>query len=138
MKKQSFVNCTIHFAVLLVVFGLSVTSSLCQTEGGAAQAEIAEMLKKHDDAMNKHDLDGVVVLYSSNPKTVMMGTGPGEKFQGVAEIRTAYAEMFKDFDKGTLDHTCYWKDGRSSGNVAWGGFMCKLADSKGVREEIMS
>jgi len=131
MKKQLFVNCSIHFTVFLVVFCLYVAPSPAQTQGGGAQAEITEMLRKHDEAMNRHDLDGLIALYSSNPKTVMIGTGPGEKFQGIAEIKSAYSEMFKDFDKGTLNHTCYWKDGRGSGNVAWGAFMCKFSDSKG-------
>ncbi|MBO0720247.1 MAG: nuclear transport factor 2 family protein [Blastocatellia bacterium] len=88
------------------------------------------MIHKHDDAMNRHDLDGVLELYSPDPRTVMMGTGPGEKFQGQAEIRNAYSQMFKDYDKGTLNHSCYWKDGGSSGNVVWGAAMCKFSDSK--------
>jgi len=131
MKKQLFVNCSIHYAVLLVVFCLSAMPSPAQTKSGTAQKEIAEMLQKHDEAMNQHDLDGVTALYSTNPKTVMIGTGPGEKFQGITEIRNAYSEIFKDFDKGTFNHNCYWKDGRGSGNVVWGAFMCKFSDSKG-------
>jgi len=131
MKKQLLVNCLLHLTVLLVGICLNAAPSQAQTEGGSAQAEIADLLKKHDDAMNQHDLDALMALYSPNPKTIMIGTGPGEKFQGLSEIRNAYAEMFKDFDKGTLTHTCYWKDGRGSGDVAWGAFMCKFSDSKG-------
>src|SRR5262245_18443464 len=107
MKNQTFVNSSIYFAVFLVVFCLSVSPSPAQTKSGDAQAEIAELLRKHDEALNQHDLDGLMALYSSNPKTVLIGTGPGEKFQGIAEIRNAYTEMFKDFDKGTLNHNCY-------------------------------
>jgi ketosteroid isomerase-like protein len=131
MKHQVLVKVSLRYGVLMLALCFCAPFSLAQTQGSAAQADIADMLKKHDDAMNRHDLDGVVALYSSNPKTVMIGTGPGEKFQGQAEIRDAYSQMFKDYDKGTLNHTCYWKDGRGSGDVAWGAFMCKFSDSKG-------
>jgi ketosteroid isomerase-like protein len=131
MKHQVLVKVSLRYGVLMLALCFCAPLSLAQTQGSAAQADIADMLKKHDDAMNRHDLDGVVALYSSNPKTVMIGTGPGEKFQGQAEIRDAYSQMFKDYDKGTLNHTCYWKDGRGSGDVAWGAFMCKFSDSKG-------
>jgi ketosteroid isomerase-like protein len=128
MKNQF--NNSIRFVALLAALCFCAPLCLSQTEQGAARAEIAELLRQHDDAMNRHDLDGLIALYSSNPKTVMIGTGPGEKFQGQAEIRNAYSQMFKDFDKGTLNHNCYWKDGRASGNIVWGAFMCKFSDSK--------
>jgi ketosteroid isomerase-like protein len=104
---------------------------MAQTQGPPARVDIAEMLKKHDEAMNQHNLEGVMAFYASGPKTMMLGTGPGEKFQGPTEIKAAYSEMFKDYDKGTLKHDCYWKDGRGSGNVVWGAAMCKMSDSKG-------
>jgi ketosteroid isomerase-like protein len=134
MKKQVLVNGSTRYAVLLFTLCLCAPLFLAQTQKGSASADIAELLNKHDEAMNQQNLDGVVALYSSDPKTMMIGTGPGEKFQGSAEIRAAYTEMFKDYDKGTLTHNCYWKDGRVSGNVAWGGFMCKFSDSKGKKK----
>jgi ketosteroid isomerase-like protein len=116
---------------VLAALSLCVAVCLAQTQARSTRADIGELLSKHDEAMNQHNLDGVVAMYAPGPKTLMLGTGPGEKFQGPAEIKAAYAEMFKDYDKGTLKHTCYWKDGRGSGNVVWGGAMCKLSDSKG-------
>ena len=98
------------------------------------RAEVAELLSKHDEAMNQHNLDGVLALFSASPKTVVIGTGPGEKFQGREEIKAAYTEIFKDFDKGTMSYSCYWKEGRGSGNVVWGAAMCKLSDSKGDKK----
>jgi ketosteroid isomerase-like protein len=85
------------------------------------------MLQRHDDALNRHDLDGVLALYTS--KSVVLGTGPGERYQGQDEIRVAYTEFFKDFDKGTLSSNCYWKDGDVIGNAAWAAASCKLSDS---------
>jgi ketosteroid isomerase-like protein len=131
MKDRILVNVSLRYGVLVLLLCCCAPLCLAQTQQSAQQAEIADMLKKHDDAMNRHDLDGVMALYSSDPKTVMLGTGPGERFLGEAEIRSAYTEMFKDFDKGTLKHECYWKDGRGSSDVVWGAFMCKFSDSKG-------
>ena len=108
--------------------------SLAQAQEGSPRADVAELLKKHDEALKQHNLDGVLALYSPSPKTVMLGTGPGEKFQGKAEIKTAYTEMFKDFDKGALTHSCHWREGGSNGNVAWGAAMCKFTDAKGNKK----
>ena len=65
---------------------------------------------------------------------VVLGTGPGEKYQGKAEIKTAYTEIFRDFDKGTLTHSCYWRDGRGSSTMVWGAAMCKFTDAKGEKK----
>ncbi len=134
MKKQVLVNGSMRYAVLLFALCLCAPLFPAQTQQSFDHAGIAELLKKHDDAMNQKNLDDVVAFYSSDPKTMMIGTGPGEKFQGSAEIRAAYTEIFKDYDKGTLTHNCYWKDGRVNGDVAWGGFMCKFSDSKGKKK----
>ncbi len=130
MKHRIFAISPVRYGFLVLMLCFCAPFCFTRTAQGPAKGEIADMLQKHDDAMNKHDIDGVIALYSANPKTVMIGTGPGEKFQGQPEIKSAYSEMFKDFDKGTLKHSCYWKDGRGSGSVAWGAFMCKLSDSK--------
>jgi ketosteroid isomerase-like protein len=105
-----------------------------QTPRAQAAADVAVLLRKHDEAMNQHDIAGVMQLYAAGPKTVLLGTGPGERYQGLAEIRTAYTEFFKDFDKGTLDTSCYWKDGGGAGTVAWGAAMCKITDSLGGKK----
>ena len=101
---------------------------------GAATVDIATLLKRHDEALKQHDLAGVMQLFAPGANTVVMGTGPGERYQGLPEIRTAYTEFFKDFDQGTLDTNCYWKDGASAGTVAWGAAMCKISDSLGGKK----
>src|SRR5262245_13706849 len=134
MRRSIMNRNLVRCVLLLAALAFSATASLAQAQGSSARIDIAEMLKSHDDAMNQHNLDGVLALFSSNPKTVVIGTGPGEKFMGQQEIRAAYTEIFKDFDKGTLTHSCYWKDGRAIGTVAWGAFMCKFSDSKGEKK----
>jgi ketosteroid isomerase-like protein len=122
------------YAMLLIAFGLGAPIGLAHAQGSSTRADVAEMLKKHDEALNQQNLGGLLALYAPSPKTVMLGTGPGEKFQGKEEIKTAYTEIFKDFDKGTLTHSCYWKDGGGSGTMVWGAAMCKFADAKGEKK----
>jgi ketosteroid isomerase-like protein len=119
--------------MLLIAFGLGAPICLAQAQGSSSRPDVAELLKKHDEALNQQNLEGLLALYAPSPKTVMLGTGPGEKFQSKEEIKTAYTEIFKDFDKGTQTHSCYWKDGGGSGNGS-GGAMCKFADAKGEKK----
>ena len=134
MQQLAFVGSAIRCVVLLITLGLGASVGLAYAQGSSTRADVVELLKKHDEALNQHNLAGVLALYAPSPKTVMLGTGPGEKFQGKEEIKAAYTEIFKDFDKGTLTPSCYWKDGGSSGNVVWGAAMCKLSDAKGEKQ----
>jgi ketosteroid isomerase-like protein len=131
MKKLACALRSIQDVVLLIVLCLGVSVWLAHAQESSMPADIAELLKEHDEALNQHHLDALLALYAPGPKTVMLGTGPGEKFQGAEGIKAAYMEIFKDFDKGTLTHSCYWKDGGGSGNVIWGAVMCKFTDAKG-------
>src|SRR5262245_58522250 len=128
MKKLTLLVSAALYAVLPIALCLYAPVCQAQAQEGITRADVAELLKKHDDALNQHNLGGVLALYSPSPKTTLLGTGPGEKFQGKEEIKAAYAEIFKDFDRGTLTHSCYWRDGGGSGNVVWGAAMCKFSD----------
>jgi ketosteroid isomerase-like protein len=131
MGRSIMARSLLRCVVLMAVLGLSATVCLAQTKGSTDRADLAELLNKHDEALNQQNLDALMGLYSSSPKVTMLGTGPGEKFQGTAEIRNAYSEIFKDFDKGTLKHTCYWREGGVVGSASWLAAMCKFSDSKG-------
>jgi len=120
--------------VLAFVVGLATLASAQTSKKGEAVADITDLLKTHDTAMNQHDVNGVIQLYAKGPNTVLLGTGPGEKFQGLDEIRMAYTEIFKDFDTNTLNVNCYWKDGGVTGKAAWGAAMCKVSDAKGGKK----
>jgi hypothetical protein len=130
MKRTALVSGPIRCALLLVALALSAAVCPAQTRGNnGVRAEIATLLDAHDEALNRHNLEGVLALFVPGPKTVLLGTGPGERYQGADEIRAAYKEFFKDFDEGTLKHSCYWKEGGANGNVVWGAAMCKFSDS---------
>ncbi len=132
MRKATLLMNQTWWVVGLLLFALSTPLGFAQNKDGSTRGEIAALLGKHDDAMNRQDLNAVLALYAPAPaRPVLLGTGPGERYQGSAEIRNAYTEFFKDFDKGTLTHNCYWKDGGSNGNQAWGVAMCKFSDSHG-------
>ena len=130
MRRFTLVGYWGRWALLLTVFAVGAPVCLVQAQESKVDPGIAELLQKHDEFMNQHNLDGVLTLFVSSPKTVVLGTGPGERYQGQEGIKTAYTEFFKDFDKGTLEHECYWKEGGGSSSLKWGAAMCKFTDSK--------
>ena len=89
MKKLAFVGRSIQDAVLLIVLCLGVSVWLAQAQESSTRTDITELLKAHDEALNQHHLDALLALYAPSPKTVMLGTGPGEKFQGAEELKAA-------------------------------------------------
>jgi len=93
--------------------------------------EVKATLAKHDKALNDKNLDAVMSTFSTNPNTVVLGTGEGERFVGQQAIREAYTEIFKDYDPGTLISNCDWKVGETdaTGTSAWLAATCKLQDS---------
>ena len=93
--------------------------------------EVKAMLAKHDKALNDKNLEAVMSTFSTNPSTVMLGTGEGERFVGQQAIKEAYSEIFKDYDPGTLISNCDWKTGETdaAGTSAWLAATCKLQDS---------
>ena len=100
--------------------------------------EIKELLAKHDKGLNDQDLDAVMGTFSTDDKTVVLGTGKGERFVGADTIKQAYTEIFKDYDKGTLATSCDWKSGGAddTGKMAWLAATCNASDSmKNVKRD---
>jgi ketosteroid isomerase-like protein len=93
--------------------------------------EIKEVLVQHDKALNEKNLDNLMATFSTDPNTVVLGTGAEEKWVGPQEIRAAYTEIIKDYDPGTLQSTCDWKTGGSddTGTMAWLAAICSTRDS---------
>lgn len=93
--------------------------------------DVKTMLAKHDKALNDKNLDALMSTFSTNPNTVVLGTGDGERFVGQQAIRDAYTEIQKDYDAGTLETNCDWKTGGvdAAGTTAWVAATCKAQDS---------
>ena len=100
-----------------------------QTPASNPVNAIISLLNKHDQAMNQKELNTVMSLYATGDTTVLMCTGPGEKWVGEDEISDAYNHFFHEYDKGTLAHDCFWKTGASKGDIAWVSAICKMSDS---------
>jgi uncharacterized protein (TIGR02246 family) len=98
--------------------------------------EIKAVLEKHDKALGEKNLDAVLETFAPAPNTVVLGTGPGERWGGAQEIKVAYTEIFKDYDPGTMKVDCEWKTGNSDGTMAWLAATCVAKDSlKGKARE---
>ena len=106
-----------------------VASASAQQASVSTDTSVAALLQKHDEAMNQKNLEAVMALFAPGDQTVMIGTGPGERWVGKDQIRTAYVEFFKDYDKGSLTRKCEWSTGEVRQNMAWGAAMCTMGDS---------
>ena len=122
--------------VSILIAILSVAAAHAQQADTDATAAIKLMLRAHDDAFNKHDVATVMGLYSPRPDTLLLGTGPGERWVGKAEIQDAYKHFFADFDAGSLTTNCTWTTGEVKGPIAWLAAMCQVTDYlKNVKRE---
>jgi ketosteroid isomerase-like protein len=115
----------------------ATTSPAAKADPNAVENAKA-VLQKHDKALNDKNLDALMSTFSSDPKTVMLGTGEGERYLGQQTIREAYTEITKDYDAGTLVTNCDWKTGDmdDAGTIAWVAATCNCEDSlKGVKRK---
>jgi uncharacterized protein (TIGR02246 family) len=82
-------------------------------------AEVQAVMEQHNKAFNAQDLKGVMTMYSSDPHSVLMGTGPGEAYVGDAAIGGAYAQFFTRFEANSLSFKYDWIAAGSKGDMAW-------------------
>jgi len=79
--------------------------------------KVRELLGAHDKALNNHDLEGV--LTSLTDDAAVMGTGPGEMWAGTEEIKVAYGNFFKGFDKGEQEYEASFMHGDLAADMGW-------------------
>jgi uncharacterized protein (TIGR02246 family) len=128
MKRQNLIKNLAMSALMLILTGLAW--QICPAQDNTATVnELVALLGKHDDALSQKDLDSLMTLYAEGSNTVMMGTGPGERWQGKDAIKEAYGQIVKDYDAGSLTPSCYWKTGGVNGDMAWLAAMCKMTDT---------
>ena len=85
----------------------------------ALEQEIKDFVQKYTEAFQAKDLDAIMAMYAED--AVLLGTGPGERFVGMEEIKGAYIEYFKAFDKE--EATLTWYKAGSHGDVVWASGM---------------
>jgi uncharacterized protein (TIGR02246 family) len=104
---------------LISCFAL-VSPSLANKQGAADAKTVAKtVIEQHNKAFNEHDLKSIMTLYSQDPDTVLMGTGPGETYQGEEGISGAYNQFFNKFKADTLSFKYDWIAAGSKGDMAW-------------------
>jgi len=117
--------------LIAAAMGCTLLMSACATqapETDNSMEQIKAMLTQHDDAVNEHNLKGVMALFADDPAIVMMGTGPGEFWKGKADVESAYQQLFKDFKAGSLKHQCPDASIGQQGEFAWLIASCNIQD----------
>jgi uncharacterized protein (TIGR02246 family) len=107
------------------VAGISaVAAGLTQAQGAevpdpsnADLGKIKELLQAHDKAMTAHDLEAVLSTFDDD--AALMGTGPGEMWQGKDELKVAYKHFFMVFDKEKQDFTYKFRVGGLAAKMGW-------------------
>lgn len=102
------------------------TSNYAKESLPPEEAEVRAAMEAYGKAIASKDLDACMALFDPNPETVMMGTGPGERWLGVDEIREAHANFFASFDSESSRTT--WSQVQIQGNVAWGASMREVVN----------
>ena len=110
----------------LIAAGVAGISAAALTQAEGAEApdpseadleKIKALLQAHDKAMTGHDLEAVLATFDDNG--AVMGTGPGEMWQGKAELKVAYEHFFMVFDKGKQDFKYKFRVGGLSAEMGW-------------------
>jgi uncharacterized protein (TIGR02246 family) len=113
-------------AISLLVLGLTAGTALAQESQDVDG--IRKLMRQHDAALNAQDLDAVMADYASDGDVVLMGSGPGEFWQGREAIAETYRKFFEDFDPGSLTVTCPWSDAGVDGTAGWFAASCLVGD----------
>ena len=107
--------------LLLALLSCFALVSPCLAKQGDAKitAEVKSVIEQHNLALNAQNIKGIMSIYSSNPSTVLMGTGPGETYVGEEGLSGAYNQIFNRFKADTLSFKYDWVATGSKGDIAW-------------------
>jgi len=129
MTRRWVVSGAALLAAGFLIFAAAPTKNV-QVDEETRQG-VRAMLDKHDQAMTEHNLEAVMDTYVQGPRTVVMGTGPGELWVGPAEIREAYKHFFEYFHKGGQGFQYSTVTAGARRGAAWLSAMGNITLSKG-------
>ena len=86
-------------------------------EPSDTEKAIAAAADSYLEAFAARDVEGCLAAFAPGKKTVLMGTGPGERWVGLKEIGMAHKEMFKAFEKETFERK--WSLVSARARIAW-------------------
>ena len=66
--------------ICVLILALSAIEGRSQKTQSADLSQIVALLQKHDNALNQHDLDGIMSVFAPTSNIVVLGTGPGERW----------------------------------------------------------
>ena len=120
---------------------LLIAMVVCLVAAGGVYAEppsdtveaLTAAAENYHKAFAARDLEGCMAVFAPGKKTVMMGTGPGERWVGVKEISAAHKEMFKAFEKESFERK--WSNVSSRGKIAWTASETLITDVVGGKEQ---
>ena len=111
-------------AILTGVAGIAAAVTAPSTaraqESAAENPELdplRALLDAYDDAFTNHDLDGVMATFAE--KAAIMGTGPGEIWEGPDEIKAAHQRFFEGFDYGEQNFDYEYSIGEAKPDTGW-------------------
>jgi uncharacterized protein (TIGR02246 family) len=95
-----------------------MSSALADERESGVEAEVFAALQAYGKAIGEKNVDACMAAYAPGLGTIMLGTGPGERWVGDEEIREAHTHILGAFDKESSMST--WKLLRIKDDIAWG------------------
>jgi ketosteroid isomerase-like protein len=115
----------------LAAAGLTAAMTMAQAADEALEKAVAATWQAHDKALSEHDVDAILATWVDAEDSVLLGSGPGERWVGSAEIREFYDNVVKDFDAYSMESVCGWYVIGAQGDTAWALAECDFSDSLG-------
>lgn len=105
----------IRIVMAMVIVVCFASTAFASEMDAKTEKEVVEFVKKYRQEFEQRNIDAVMAMYAED--AVLMGTGSGERWVGPEEIRNAYLEIFKTFDKE--ESTLTWHKEGEKGDVVW-------------------
>lgn len=109
----------------------AANAELGQPTDQALKEKIKALWQDQHQALDAHDIAGVMATFADTDDIMLMGTGPGEHWVGKQEVKDAYAHLMENFDPNTMEVKCGEAAGTSQGSVVWLTGVCNFTDKKG-------